>query len=67
MENAALVARALNSELAHSRPHRGATHPEQASGTEVDRKRALEISADDYFIKPFSPVALLNKIYALLG
>ncbi|MCC7105490.1 MAG: response regulator [Chloroflexi bacterium] len=38
-----------------------------ASGTEVDRKRALEVSADDYFIKPFSPVALLNKIYALLS
>lgn len=38
-----------------------------ASGTEVDRNRAFETSADDYFIKPFSPVALLNKIYALLS
>jgi len=22
--------------------------------------------ADDYFVKPFSPVALLDKVYALL-
>src|SRR3954462_11506125 len=38
-----------------------------ASGSDVDRTRALEASADDYFIKPFSPIALLDKVYALLG
>ncbi len=38
-----------------------------ASGSDVDRTRAFEASADDYFVKPFSPVALLNKIYDLLG
>ena len=38
-----------------------------ASGSDVDRTRAFEASADDYFIKPFSPIALLDKVYALLG
>jgi DNA-binding response OmpR family regulator len=38
-----------------------------ARATEVDRARGREAGADDYFIKPFSPVQLLNKVYALLG
>ena len=38
-----------------------------ASGSDVDRSRAFEASADDYFVKPFSPIALLDKVYALLG
>ena len=38
-----------------------------ASGSEVDRTRAFDASADDYFVKPFSPIALLDKVYALLG
>ncbi|MGE3268025.1 MAG: PleD family two-component system response regulator [Chloroflexota bacterium] len=37
-----------------------------ASGSDVDRTRAFEASADDYFVKPFSPIALLDKVYALL-
>jgi two-component system alkaline phosphatase synthesis response regulator PhoP len=37
-----------------------------ASGSEADRAVAIEARADDYFVKPFSPVALLNKIYDLL-
>ena len=37
-----------------------------ASGSEVDRTRAFEAAADDYFVKPFSPIALLDKVYALL-
>jgi DNA-binding response OmpR family regulator len=37
-----------------------------ARGADVDRARAREAGADDYFIKPFSPVQLLNKVYALL-
>jgi DNA-binding response OmpR family regulator len=37
------------------------------SGSDVDRTRAFEASADDYFVKPFSPIALLDKVYALLG
>ena len=31
-----------------------------------DREQAMALDADDYFVKPFSPVALLNKIYELL-
>lgn len=38
-----------------------------ASGSDVDKAVAAEARADDYFVKPFSPVALLNKIYDLLG
>ena len=38
-----------------------------ASGSDVDRTRAIEASADDYFVKPFSPIALLDKVYSLLG
>jgi DNA-binding response OmpR family regulator len=35
-------------------------------GADVDRRRARELGADGYFSKPFSPVQLLNQIYALL-
>ncbi|HYU18247.1 MAG TPA: response regulator [Chloroflexota bacterium] len=38
-----------------------------ASGNDSDRVEAVEAEADDYFVKPFSPVALLDKVYALLG
>jgi DNA-binding response OmpR family regulator len=34
--------------------------------TEADRALGREAGADDYFVKPFSPVQLLNTIYALL-
>ena len=37
-----------------------------ARATDVDRIRGREAGADDYFSKPFSPVQLLNKVYALL-
>ncbi len=37
-----------------------------ARGNESDRAEGREAGADDYFIKPFSPVQLLNKVYALL-
>ncbi len=37
-----------------------------ARGADVDRARGRDAGADDYFIKPFSPVQLLNKVYALL-
>src|SRR5581483_7612025 len=29
--------------------------------------RGRAVGADEYFVKPFSPVALLNKVYELLG
>ena len=37
-----------------------------ARGTEADRARGLELGADEYFTKPFSPIQLLNRVYALL-
>jgi len=38
-----------------------------ARGAEVDRARGREAGADDYFLKPFSPVQLLSKVHALLA
>ena len=38
-----------------------------ASSSEADKARGRAVGADEYFIKPFSPVALLNKVYELLG
>jgi DNA-binding response OmpR family regulator len=38
-----------------------------ARGAERDRLEARDAGADDYFVKPFSPVQLLNKVHALLG
>jgi two-component system phosphate regulon response regulator PhoB len=37
-----------------------------ARATDIDRARGREVGADDYFVKPFSPIQLLNKVYALL-
>jgi DNA-binding response OmpR family regulator len=37
-----------------------------ASGNFEDHERAMALGADDYFVKPFSPVALLDRIYDLL-
>jgi len=38
-----------------------------ASGSEADRDSGHLAGADDYFVKPFSPVELLNKVYEMLG
>lgn len=38
-----------------------------AHGRDVDRLRGLDLGADDYFTKPFSPLDLLRKIRELLG
>jgi two-component system phosphate regulon response regulator PhoB len=38
-----------------------------ARGADVDRLQARKLGADDYFSKPFSPVQLLNRVYALLA
>jgi DNA-binding response OmpR family regulator len=37
-----------------------------ARSSDADRARGRECGADDYFVKPFSPIQLLNKVYALL-
>ena len=36
-------------------------------GQDTYRKQGLEAGADDYFVKPFSPLALLNKVEETLG
>jgi two-component system alkaline phosphatase synthesis response regulator PhoP len=38
-----------------------------ARAQETDRQRGEEAGADDYFTKPFSPLALLDKISDVLG
>ena len=37
-----------------------------ARGADTDRARGREVGVDAHFIKSFSPIQLLNKIYALL-
>ena len=37
-----------------------------ARGTREDLDRGTEVGADDYFVKPFSPIALLDKIAQVL-
>lgn len=37
-----------------------------ASGRDTDRRQAFDARADDYFVKPFSPIALLDRVYSLL-
>ena len=38
-----------------------------ARGEETDRIRGLELGADDYITKPFSPRKLVERINAILG
>jgi two-component system phosphate regulon response regulator PhoB len=38
-----------------------------AKGQETDREKGLEAGADDYFIKPFSPLELIRKVEEILG
>lgn len=38
-----------------------------AMGQDSDIKLGLEAGADEYFLKPFSPLALLQKIYEVAG
>lgn len=38
-----------------------------AKGREVDRKMGIEVGADDYMVKPFSPSKLIQKIESFLS
>ena len=38
-----------------------------AKGQELDKEKGLEVGADDYFTKPFSPLELIRKVEKLLG
>jgi len=37
-----------------------------ARGQEVDKKMGFEAGADDYFVKPFSPLELIRKVEEVL-
>jgi two-component system phosphate regulon response regulator PhoB len=38
-----------------------------AKGQVSDRRAGIEAGADDYFVKPFSPLELLRKVDQILG
>jgi CheY-like chemotaxis protein len=38
-----------------------------AKGQGADRKKGIEVGADDYFTKPFSPLELIRKVEEFLG
>jgi len=38
-----------------------------AKGQAMDREKGFEAGADDYFIKPFSPLELIQKVEEVLG
>ena len=38
-----------------------------AKGQQTDREKGLEAGADDYFVKPFSPLDLIKKVEEVLG
>ncbi len=38
-----------------------------AKGQEIDREEGFKAGADDYFVKPFSPLDLIRKVDEVLG
>ena len=38
-----------------------------AKGQKADREKGFEVGADDYFVKPFSPLELIKKTEEILG
>ena len=38
-----------------------------AKGQQIDREKSFEAGADDYFVKPFSPLELIKKVEEVLG
>ena len=38
-----------------------------AQGQELDQQKGFDAGADDYFIKPFSPLDLITKVDQVLG
>ena len=38
-----------------------------AKGQQTEREKGLEAGADDYFVKPFSPLELIKKVEEFLG
>ena len=38
-----------------------------AMGQEADKETGFDAGADDYFVKPFSPLELINKVEEIIG
>ena len=38
-----------------------------AKGQQIDKEEGFKVGADDYFVKPFSPLDLIKKVDELLG
>jgi len=38
-----------------------------AKGQQIDMENGFEVGADDYFVKPFSPLELIRKVEEILG
>jgi len=38
-----------------------------AKGQEADREQGLDVGADDFMTKPFSPMGIVEKVKELLG
>jgi len=38
-----------------------------AKGQQTEREKGIEAGADDYFVKPFSPLELIKKVEEFLG
>ena len=36
-------------------------------GQRIDRQKGFEVGADDYFVKPFSLLKLMNKVEEIIG
>ena len=38
-----------------------------SKGQEVDKEKGIQVGADDYFTKPFSPLELIRRVEEVLG
>lgn len=38
-----------------------------AKGQQTDKEKGIEVGANDYFVKPFSPLDLISKVEEVLG
>ena len=38
-----------------------------AKGQDFDKEKGQKVGADDYFVKPFRPLELMNKVEEILG
>ncbi len=38
-----------------------------AKGQQIDKEEGFKVGADDYFVKPFSPLDLIKKVDEVLG